>query len=89
MLNNLLFSTRFHYCYLLDEGSHYEKEGANYEEDDRYNEARHETRQEHEYAEGNGHRTYHYLSPRQSSNNGGNSNRDLRGSLHYMQFLQK
>ncbi len=45
-LMNLSFATRLHSCYLLQEGSQYEKEGAHYEEYARYNEARHETRQE-------------------------------------------
>gem|GEM_PF-5393085 len=45
MLNNLLFSTRLHSCYLLQEGSQYDKERAHYEQDAGYNEKRHETRQ--------------------------------------------
>ena len=89
MLNNLLFSSRLHSCYLLQEGGQYEKEGAHYDEDARNNEKRHETRQEHGYAEGYGYRIYHQLSPRQSSNNGGNNNRGLRGSPDSMQFLAR
>ncbi len=89
MLNSLLFSTRLHSCHLLYEGGQYEKEWAIYDEDARNNETRHETRQEHGYAEGYGHRTYHHLSPRQSFNNGGNNNRGLRGSPNSMQFREK
>ena len=89
MLNNLLFSKCLHFCYLLYEGGQYEKEGAIYDEDARNNEKRHETRQEHGYAESYGHRIQQHLSPFQSSNNGGNDNRCLRGSPNSMRFREK
>jgi hypothetical protein len=56
MLDSLLFSTRLHSCDLLQQGGQYEKEGAIYDQDGRNNEKRHETRQEHGYAKGYGHR---------------------------------